>query len=40
MVLEKTKGNKKVAAEILGVNPRTLYRKTKLGVLPPPSAVH
>jgi len=40
MVLEKTKGNKKVAAEILGVNPRTLYRKTKQGVLPPSSAIH
>lgn len=33
MVLEKTKGNKKMAAEILGVNPRTLYRKKKQGVL-------
>ncbi len=40
MVLEKTKGNKKMAAKILGVNPRTLYRKKKLGVLTYPINVH
>ncbi len=33
MILEKTKGNKKMAAEILGINPRTLYRKKKQGTL-------
>ncbi len=33
MVLEKTKGNKKMAAQILGINPRTLYRKKRLGAL-------
>jgi len=40
MVLEKTKGNKKMAAKILGVNPRTLYRKKKQGVLTYPINVH
>ncbi len=33
MVLEKTKGNKKRAAKILAINPRTLYRKKKQGTL-------
>jgi len=40
MVLEKTKDNKKMAAEILGINPRTLYRKKKQGVLPYPSTMN
>lgn len=39
MILEKTRGNKKLAAEILGVNPRTLYRKAKQGVLTEASAI-
>ena len=40
MILEKTKGNKKLAAEILGVNPRTLYRKAKQGVVTSSSTIH
>jgi DNA-binding NtrC family response regulator len=40
MILEKTKGNKKLAAEILGVNPRTLYRKAKQGGLTPSPTIH
>lgn len=40
MVLEKTKGNKKMAAEILGINPRTLYRKRKQGTLAYPVNVN
>jgi DNA-binding NtrC family response regulator len=40
MVLEKTKGNKKMAAEILGINPRTLYRKKKQVPLPAPEDVN
>jgi two-component system response regulator HydG len=32
MVLGETGGNQKTAARILGVNPRTLYRKKKQGV--------
>lgn len=40
MVLEKTKGNKKMAAEILGINPRTLYRKKKLGTVVYPENVN
>ena len=40
MVLEKTKGNKKMAAEILGINPRTLYRKKKQGTLVSPNNVN
>lgn len=40
MVLEKTKGNKKMAAQILGINPRTLYRKKKQGTLTYPVDVN
>ena len=40
MVLEKTKGNKRMAAEILGINPRTLYRKRKQGALTDPMGVN
>lgn len=40
MVLEKTRGNKKMAAEILGINPRTLYRKKKQGTLPVPGGLN
>ncbi|MBW2057121.1 MAG: sigma-54-dependent Fis family transcriptional regulator [Deltaproteobacteria bacterium] len=40
MVLEKTKGNKKMAAQILGINPRTLYRKKKQGIIAYPAGAN